>query len=113
MGLPSPFSYWPEKLSKISSDRRTYVFLITVHDNFFFTKLIFGVTVGWVVVKRCKFVLIVVSNDLNTVKQCLTTFFFVEKLCFIGKISIRRSRKKQKTIEEVEMLKMSMTNSLF
>ena len=100
MGLPSPFSYWPEKLSKISSDRRTYVCLITVHDNFFFTKLIFGVAVGWVVVKRCKFVLIVVSNYLNTVKQCLTTFFLLKNYVSLERSPLDEAEKNRKPLKK-------------
>ena len=57
------------------------------------------------------FVLIVVSNYLTTVKQCLTIYFF-QKLYVIGKISIRWSEKKHKTIEKVEMLKISTVNPL-
>ena len=50
-------------------------------------------------------VLIVVSNCLTTVKQYLTIFFF-QKLCVIGKISIRWSKNKQRTIEKAEILKI-------
>ena len=58
------------------------------------------------------FVLIVVSNYLTIVKQCLTMFFF-QKLYATGKISIRWSENKHKTIETVEMLKISTVNPLF
>ena len=56
------------------------------------------------------FVLIVVSNYLTTVKQGLTIFFY-QKLCVIGKISIRWSKNNYKTIEEAKMLWIPKINT--
>ena len=49
---------------------------------------------------------------LTTVNQCLAILFF-QKLGDIGKISIRWSEKKHKTIEKFEMSKVSTVNPLF
>ena len=38
---------------------------------------------------------------------------FFQKLCVIGKISIRWSENKHKTIEKVEILKMPTVNQIF
>ena len=53
-----------------------------------------------------------ILSYLTTVNQCLTTFFS-QKLCDIGNISIRWSRKKHETIEKVDMWKKPMVNPLF
>ena len=58
------------------------------------------------------FALIVASNCLTTVKQGLTISFF-QKLYASGKILIRCRGKKHRTMEEAEMLKIPMFNSLF
>ena len=63
--------------------------------------LVLQLVTQWLTVANV--VLIVVSNYLSKVKQGLTMFFF-QKLDVIGKISIRRSKNKHKTIEEAEML---------
>ena len=65
---------------------------------------------SWLTVAN--FALIVASNYLTTVKQGLTTSFF-QKLYAIGKILIRCSENKHQTMEEEEMLKILMINSLF
>ena len=49
---------------------------------------------------------------LTTVNQGLI-MLFSQRLCVIGKISIRWSEKKHKTIEKVEMWKLSTVNRLF
>ena len=49
------------------------------------------------------------TNYLTTIKECLTIFFF-EELGVIGKISIRRSKNKQRTTEKIEILKSPMVN---
>ena len=45
-GLTAVFFYWWEKLAKFWSIRRTYIYLILLHDNSFFSKSIFDVTIG-------------------------------------------------------------------
>ena len=47
-------------------------------------------------------VLIVDSNHLIAVKQCLR-IFFSQKLCAVGKFSFRESQKKQRSIEKAEI----------
>ena len=56
--------------------------------------------------------LIVVSNYLATAKQCLTMLFF-QKLYANGKIFIRWSENKHKTIETVEILKNPTVDPFF
>ena len=59
-----------------------------------------------------KFVLIVASNYLTTVKQGLIIRFFQE-VCAIEKILIRCIENKRQTSEEAEMLKIPMVNIFF
>ena len=59
-----------------------------------------GTTKNWL---SCYFFLLNVTfSYIPNVNQCLTRFFF-QKLCVIGKISIRWSRKNHQTIQKVEM----------
>ena len=60
----------------------------------------------------CYVYIFAIWTYLTTVNQCLTIFFF-RKLCVIGKISIRWSEKKNKTIEQMEMSEMPTVNPLF
>ena len=60
----------------------------------------------------CYVYIFAIWTYLTTVYQCLT-IFFLQKVCVIGKISIKWSEKMHKTIEKVEMWKMPMVNPLF
>ena len=49
----------------------------------------------------CYAYIFAILSYLTTVNQSLI-IFFIQKLCVIGKISIRRSEKKQQVIEKVD-----------
>ena len=65
-----------------------------------------------VVSLSCYVYIFAIWTYLTAVNQFLTIFFF-QKLCVNGKISIKWSRKKYKTIEKVEMSKMPTIKLLF
>ena len=70
--------------------------------------LVSGLVKWWLIV--INFVLVVVSNYLINVKQCLTMFLF-KKLFAVGNIFIRSSENKRKTIETEEILSTPTVNS--
>ena len=53
-----------------------------------------------------------ILSYLTMVNQCLI-IFFSPKLCVVGKIFIRRSEKKLKTIKKVNKSKMQTVNPFF
>ena len=60
-------------------------------------------------VNRCKFCVNDFYKLLNNNQRVLNNIFF-EELGVIGKISIRRSKNKQRTTEKIEILKSPMVN---
>ena len=106
-GLTIGIFLWWEKLSEIWSDTRIFICFIILHDYSFFSKSVFGVTICWLVVNRCKFCV----NCFNHKSAVINNINFPKIMRY--KIFIRWAKKNMKSLKKWKCQKCQRLANIF